>query len=60
MSSGVKVVYSQPRLKIHAKLFLIERKQNDIIMCYAHIGSGNFSEKQPRYIQIFYCLLPIP
>ena len=48
ISSGVKVIYSQPRLKIHAKLFLIERKENERITRYAHIGSGNFNEKTAK------------
>jgi polyphosphate kinase len=45
ISSGIKVIYSQPKLKIHAKLFLIDRKESDQIVRYAHIGSGNFNEK---------------
>ncbi|WP_392565317.1 polyphosphate kinase 1 [Utexia brackfieldae] len=46
--SGVKVIFSPPRLKIHAKLFLIDRLENDQIVRYAHIGSGNFNEKTAR------------
>lgn len=46
--SGVKVIFSPPRLKIHAKLFLIDRKENGEIIRYAHIGSGNFNEKTAR------------
>lgn len=46
--SGVKVIFSPPRLKIHAKLFLIDRRENDQIIRYAHIGSGNFNEKTAR------------
>lgn len=44
-SAGVKVIYSLPKLKIHAKLFLIARKEHDELTYYAHIGSGNFNEK---------------
>lgn len=46
--SGVKVIFSPPRLKIHAKLFLIDRLENGEIIGYAHIGSGNFNEKTAR------------
>ena len=60
MSSGVKVIYSQPRLKIHAKLFLIERKENDKIMRYAHIGSGNFNEKTAKVYTDFSLLTADP
>lgn len=60
MSSGVKVIYSQPKLKIHAKLFLIERKENDKIMRYAHIGSGNFNEKTAKVYTDFSLLTADP
>lgn len=60
MSSGVKVIYSQPRLKIHAKLFLIERKENERITRYAHIGSGNFNEKTAKVYTDFSLLTADP
>lgn len=43
--AGVHVIFSAPGLKIHAKLFIISRKENDQIVRYAHIGTGNFNEK---------------
>lgn len=46
--SGVKVIFSPLGLKIHAKLFLIERKIDDKIIRYAHIGTGNFNEKTAK------------
>ncbi|MBD9250918.1 MAG: polyphosphate kinase [Cronobacter sakazakii] len=33
---------------IHAKLFLISRKEGDDVVRYAHIGTGNFNEKTAR------------
>lgn len=60
ISSGVKVIYSQPKLKIHAKLFLIERKEDDQIVRYAHIGSGNFNEKTARLYTDFSLLTADP
>lgn len=39
---------SAPCLKIHAKLFLISRKEGDEVVRYAHIGTGNFNEKTAR------------
>ena len=45
--AGVHVIFSAPGLKIHAKLFLISRREGDEIVRYAHIGTGNFNEK-PR------------
>ncbi len=46
--AGVHVIFSAPGLKIHAKLFLISRKEGDDITRYAHIGTGNFNEKTAR------------
>ncbi len=43
--AGVHVIFSAPGLKIHAKLFLISRKEGDDVVRYAHIGTGNFNEK---------------
>jgi polyphosphate kinase len=58
--SGIKVIYSQPKLKIHAKLFLIDRKEEDKIVRYAHIGSGNFNEKTARVYTDFSLLTADP
>ena len=58
--SGIKVIYSQPKLKIHAKLFLIDRKEDDKIVRYAHIGSGNFNEKTARVYTDFSLLTADP
>ncbi|HET6242947.1 MAG: polyphosphate kinase 1 [Bacteroidetes bacterium] len=41
---GVKVIFGVPGLKIHAKLFLITRKNGSKTEEYAHIGTGNFNE----------------
>lgn len=46
--AGVQVVFSIPGLKIHAKLFLITRFENNEFIRYAHIGTGNFNEKTAR------------
>lgn len=47
-AAGVHVIFSAPGLKIHAKLFLISRKEGDDVVRYAHIGTGNFNEKTAR------------
>ncbi|MEA1065671.1 polyphosphate kinase 1 [Erwinia sp. HR93] len=46
--AGVHVIFSAPGLKIHAKLFLISRREGDNVVRYAHIGTGNFNEKTAR------------
>ncbi|WP_394242046.1 polyphosphate kinase 1 [Vibrio astriarenae] len=47
--AGVEVVFGAPGLKIHSKLLLISRRENEgEIVRYAHIGTGNFHEKTAR------------
>ncbi|MDD1795958.1 polyphosphate kinase 1 [Enterovibrio makurazakiensis] len=46
--AGVKVVFGTPGLKIHSKLCLISRREDDGLREYAHIGTGNFHEKTAR------------
>lgn len=46
--AGVKVVFGTPGLKIHSKLCLITRREDDGLREYAHIGTGNFHEKTAR------------
>ncbi|PKF50585.1 polyphosphate kinase 1 [Enterovibrio nigricans] len=46
--AGVKVIFGTPGLKIHSKLCLISRRENDGLREYAHIGTGNFHEKTAR------------
>ena len=40
---GAKVIYGVPGLKVHTKLFLITRKEQNKNVFYAHIGTGNFN-----------------
>lgn len=42
--AGVKVTYSLPQLKVHAKVALITRKIEDKTKSYAFFGTGNFNE----------------
>ena len=41
---GVKVIYGVPGIKLHSKLFLISRQEQNKLVNYAHIGTGNFNE----------------
>lgn len=41
---GVKVIYGVPGLKLHSKLFVITRKEQNKEVHYAHVGTGNFNE----------------
>lgn len=46
--AGVQVVFSAPEFKVHAKLFLITRREHGVLVQYAHIGTGNFNESTAR------------
>jgi len=41
---GVKVIHSIPGFKVHSKLILIRRKENNSNFFFAFIGTGNFNE----------------
>ncbi len=41
--AGVNVVFNFPNFKVHAKLCLIVRKEEEGIARYSHIGSGNYN-----------------
>ena len=44
IDEGIKVIFGYPGLKVHSKLILITRKDQNKITRYAHIGTGNFHE----------------
>jgi polyphosphate kinase len=41
---GVKVIHSIPGFKVHSKLILIRRKENNSNFFFSFIGTGNFNE----------------
>ena len=47
-NAGVKVLYSFPGLKVHAKCCLVERLESGRTMQYAYLGTGNFNEKTSK------------
>lgn len=42
---GIEVIFGIPGLKVHSKLLLIERREEQGLRYYSHIGTGNFNEK---------------
>lgn len=46
--AGVRVQFGLDSLKVHSKLCLITRRENDEHVRYAHIGTGNFNEKTAK------------
>lgn len=46
--AGVKVLYSMPGLKVHAKIAMVVRREKDALVRYCYLGTGNFNEKTAR------------
>ncbi len=46
--AGVKVIFSLPGLKVHAKVALVMRREQDQVRRYAFLSTGNFNEKTAR------------
>ncbi|MFM2481570.1 polyphosphate kinase 1 [Celerinatantimonas sp. YJH-8] len=46
--AGVRVLFGLPSLKIHSKLLLISREEDEQLCFYSHIGTGNFHEKTAK------------
>jgi len=47
-ANGVKVLYSFPGIKVHCKLCLVCRKENEQIRKYAYLATGNFNENTAK------------
>ncbi len=47
-SGGVKLIFGVKGLKVHSKACVIERLENEKIMRYAFISTGNFNESTAR------------
>jgi polyphosphate kinase len=45
---GVKVIQGIPGFKVHSKLMLIRRKENNKNVLYANVATGNFNEDTAR------------
>ena len=42
--AGVKIIYSIPGLKVHAKIALVKRRENSRLKYYGLLSTGNFNE----------------
>jgi polyphosphate kinase len=46
---GVRIVYTKPNVKTHAKVCLVTRKEkNGKLRIYSHVGTGNYSESNAK------------
>jgi polyphosphate kinase len=46
--AGIRIIYSIPKLKVHAKIALVLRKKGSKHGDQAYLGTGNFNEKTAR------------
>lgn len=46
--SNVKVEFGIPALKCHAKICTVTRREQDALVRYVHVGTGNFNEQTAR------------
>jgi polyphosphate kinase len=46
--SGVIVVYGIAELKVHAKALLVIRREEEGVVRYVHLGTGNYNDKTAR------------
>ncbi len=46
--AGGRIVYGMEGLKVHAKVALVERREADTVVRYAHVGTGNYNPRSGR------------
>jgi polyphosphate kinase len=46
--AGVHVVYGMVGLKTHTKVTLVIRNEEDVLVRYSHIGTGNYNDRTAR------------
>ncbi|HQY22067.1 MAG TPA: polyphosphate kinase 1, partial [Ignavibacteria bacterium] len=46
--AGAHVLYSIPGIKVHAKLAMVTRIENEVPVNYCYLATGNFNEKTSR------------
>jgi polyphosphate kinase len=48
-AAGVRIIYSIPKLKVHAKIALVKRRENGRSRSYGLLATGNFNESTARF-----------
>lgn len=48
-TEGIQLIFGVKGLKVHSKICVIERKENDKIKLYGFISTGNFNEVTARF-----------
>jgi len=49
--AGVIVVYGLSRLKIHSKISMVLRRENDRVKRYVHLSTGNYNDRTAKYYE---------
>ncbi|MEI9955482.1 MAG: hypothetical protein WDM90_04030 [Ferruginibacter sp.] len=49
-AAGVKIIYSIPKLKVHAKVALVKKKQNGRQVYIGLFATGNLNENTARFL----------
>ena len=49
--AGVIVVYGLSHLKIHSKISMVMRRENDSIKRYVHLSTGNYNDRTAKYYE---------
>ena len=57
---GIKVIQTIPGYKVHAKLILIRRRENDGNQLYANVSTGNYNETTAKVFSDFSLLTCAP
>ena len=47
-SAGVTVIYGLVNLKVHAKILMVIRKDDDVVRRYVHLSTGNYNPKTAK------------
>jgi polyphosphate kinase len=48
-AAGIKIINSIPKMKVHAKVALIKRRENNEWQYFSFMGTGNFNETTSRF-----------
>lgn len=48
-SAGVKIIYSIPHLKVHSKIALVRKKEQDRMIYFGLLSTGNLNESTARF-----------
>ena len=49
--AGVIVVYGLSHLKVHSKVSMVLRRENDQIKRYVHLSTGNYNDRTAKYYE---------